>query len=86
VYPEVQRLKETIQALSQSSWFVNATEMAIELDAPIVTNIIMLGALLGIGEIPLGINEIQESIRSVLPASKVDLNLNALDRGYRAVQ
>lgn len=86
VYPEGQRLKETIQALSQSSWFLNATEIAMELDAPVVTNIVMLGALLGIGKIPLGIDEIQENIRATLPASKVDLNLKALARGYRAVQ
>jgi indolepyruvate ferredoxin oxidoreductase beta subunit len=86
VYPDGERLKEAIRLLSRASWFMDATEMALELEAPIVTNIIMLGGLLGIGKIPLGREEIEESIRSMLPVSRVDLNLRALEMGYRAVQ
>ena len=85
VYPDLEKLKEMIHNLSSSSWFLNATEMAVELGAPIVTNIIMTGALIGTKKMPIGVEDVQESIKSTFPAPKVDLNLKALSRGYDAV-
>ena len=86
VYPDLEKLKEMIQNLSSSSWFLNATEMAVELGAPIVTNIIMTGALIGTKKMSIGLEDVQESIKTTFPASKVDLNLKALSKGYDAVQ
>ncbi len=85
VYPDLEKLKEMIRNLSSSSWFLNATEMAVELGAPIVTNIIMTGALIGTKKMPIGVEDVQKSIKSTFPAPKVDLNLKALSRGYDAV-
>lgn len=85
VYPDLEKLKEMIHNLSSSSWFLNATEMAVELGAPIVTNIIMTGALIGTKKMSIGLEDVQESIKATFPASKVDLNLKALSRGYDAV-
>jgi len=85
VYPDLEKLKEMIRNLSSSSWFLNATEIAVELGAPIVTNIIMTGALIGTKKMPIGVEDVQESIKSTFPAPKVDLNLKALSRGYDAV-
>jgi indolepyruvate ferredoxin oxidoreductase beta subunit len=85
-YPDPDKLKETSQALSKSSWFINATEMAMELKARIVANIIMIGALTGTKLIPITLEDIQETIRETFPPSKVDLNLEALSRGFNAVQ
>jgi indolepyruvate ferredoxin oxidoreductase beta subunit len=85
VYPDLEKLKEMIRNLSSSSWFLNATEIAVELGAPIVTNIIMTGALIRTKKMPIGVEDVKESIKSTFPASKVDLNLKALSRGYDAV-
>ncbi|MBW1863377.1 MAG: indolepyruvate oxidoreductase subunit beta [Deltaproteobacteria bacterium] len=85
-YPNLEKLKEMIQALSSSSWFLNATEMAVELGATIVTNIIMTGALIGTKKMSIGVEDVQESIKATFPASKVELNLKALNMGYDAVQ
>ena len=84
-YPDPKRLKEANRSLSKSAWFINASEMAMELNAPIVTNIIMIGALVGTELLPLALEDIQESIKEMFPPSKVDLNLEALDKGYNAV-
>jgi indolepyruvate ferredoxin oxidoreductase beta subunit len=86
IYPDLDRLKEMIQAFSKYYWYVNATKMAMELNSPIVTNVIMLGSLLGLGILPLDMSEVQDEIRETLPSSKVELNLKALDMGFRAVQ
>ncbi len=86
VYPDLEKLKEMIQNLSSTSWFLNATEMAVELGATIVTNIIMTGALIGTKKMSIGVEDVQESIKATFPASKVDLNLKALNMGYDAVQ
>lgn len=85
-YPEMDELEATIKSLSRSAWFLNATEIAVALGAPIVTNIVMAGALVGSGQLPIEIADVQESIRATFPASRVDLNLKALEEGFKAVQ
>ena len=84
-YPDLKKL-EMIKSLSRAAWFLNATEIAMDLGAPIVTNIVMAGALLGPGKVPIDMEGVRKSIKETFPASKVDLNLQALNRGYEAVQ
>ncbi|NIQ39426.1 MAG: indolepyruvate ferredoxin oxidoreductase [Proteobacteria bacterium] len=85
VYPDLEKLREKIQALSLSSWFLNATDMAIALGSPIAANIIMLGALVGVKKVPLTMDEVEDQIRENFPPSTVDLNLQALKLGAEAV-
>ncbi|MBW2204232.1 MAG: indolepyruvate ferredoxin oxidoreductase, partial [Deltaproteobacteria bacterium] len=53
--------------------------------APIVANIIMLGALLGTNKIPINIDEAEKEIKDSFPASKVELNLTALKMGLNGI-
>ena len=41
-YPDYDRLQNAIRELSESAFFLNATDMGLKLGAPIVANIIML--------------------------------------------
>ncbi|KKN46044.1 hypothetical protein LCGC14_0677380, partial [marine sediment metagenome] len=41
-YPDLRELREAIEALSEKTWFLDATDIALKLGAVIVTNIIML--------------------------------------------
>ncbi len=84
-YPDLQELKGAIEALSRSSWFLKATDMAMKVGAPIVANIIMLGALLGTGEIPLNMEEAEQEVKDSFPGSKVELNLTALKMGFNGI-
>lgn len=86
VYPDLEAIKESIQSLSKISSFVNATEMAIDLGAPITSNIIMLGALAGTKTIPLSEKDVEEEIKTTIPGPKVELNLKALDMGINFLQ
>ena len=85
-YPDLDELKRAIQRLSGASWFLNATDLALELQSPIVANIVMLGALAGIRAIPVTKEDVEEEIRNSFPTGKVDLNLQAMKRGIEAVQ
>jgi indolepyruvate ferredoxin oxidoreductase beta subunit len=83
VYPDLDAIKDAIQRLSKTSSFVNATEIAIELGAPIASNMVMLGALAGAEQVPLSEEDVEEEIKTTFPDSKVGLNLKALSMGRR---
>ena len=84
-YPDLERLKKAVEGLSGASWFVDATQLALGLEAPIVANIVMLGALAAVGEIPMTEEDVEEEIRNSFPTPKVDLNLSAMRAGLEAV-
>lgn len=85
VYPDLEAIKDAIQALSKTSSFIKATEMAIELRSLIASNIVMLGAFVGTNQIPLSQEDVEEEIRTTFPSSKVDLNLKALNMGINSL-
>jgi len=67
------------------AWFIDAAAIASELGAPIVVNIVMMGALLGAAQLPLDVDDIEVEIREAFPPEAADLNLKALKRGIDAV-
>jgi indolepyruvate ferredoxin oxidoreductase beta subunit len=81
-YPNLEKLKASIQRLSRSSWFLDATSTAMELGAAIMTNIVMLGALVGSNSLPLSIEDVEEEVKATFPGPKSDLNLRALKKGF----
>jgi len=84
-YPDCDALKQAITELSGSSWFLDATEMGMALGAPVVANVIMLGALIGINRLPLTKTDIEAEIKASFPQDRVELNLKALNLGIEAV-
>ncbi len=84
-YPQMDRLTGAIEELSQKAWFVNVTEMAVELGAPIVANIVLLGCLLGAGQLPLEPAEVEQEMQATFPPDKLELNLEAFKKGMAAV-
>ena len=83
-YPELKQLKSAVKRLSGASWFVDATKLSLKLNSPIVANIVMLGAVTVVEEIPLTEADVEEEIRNSFPAPKVDLNLVAMREGIKA--
>jgi indolepyruvate ferredoxin oxidoreductase beta subunit len=81
VYHGIDKLKSAIQCLSKKSFFLNATKKAMELKEPIVTNIIMIGALIGMKALPLDMADIEKEIRKSFLPSKIDINLKAVSAG-----
>lgn len=85
-YPELSVVLRKIQKLSRGIWTLNATEIGLELGDPIFSNIVMLGALSALNLLPLRREGFQEVIQEMLPSHKLDLNMNAFDRGREAVR
>ena len=82
-YPDLAELESAIAALSAQAWFVPATDIALDLGSAIVTNIIMLGALVGSKTMPISLAQAEDEVRTTIPNSQIELNLEALNRGYQ---
>jgi indolepyruvate ferredoxin oxidoreductase beta subunit len=80
-YPSLEKIQETIRGLARKAWFIDATEIALSLGAPILTNIIMVGALAGTNLIPLDAKTFTEVIEESLPAAHLPDNLKAFEKG-----
>lgn len=84
-YPDIDDLKKAVTDMSAAAWFIDATSIALELNAPIAMNIVMVGALLGTKQLSLDIDDIKTELRESLPPDRLELNITALERGMKAV-
>jgi len=84
-YPDIGELKSAIQTLSKHAWFINATQIALELGNPLLTNVILTGFLVGKNLLPIGREDVEMAIRSLLKPKLVDLNLTAFYTGFSQV-
>ncbi len=80
-YPSCNELKGAIEKLSKLACFVDATSIALKLGAPIVVNIIMVGALIGSGQLALERVDVENEMRNIFPPERMKLNLRALEMG-----
>ncbi len=85
-YPDLNEITAWVAELSEASWFLDATEKAMELGNPILGNIMMIGAAAGIGVLPLDRKDFEAAIAENLSADKQELNLKAYDLGVGMVQ
>lgn len=84
-YPSREQVVSILKELSSRAWLIDATDIALDLGSGILTNIIMLGALVGSGVLPTGPERFEQELRESLPADKLDLNLEAFRRGILEV-
>ncbi|MFH1033589.1 MAG: indolepyruvate oxidoreductase subunit beta [Pseudomonadota bacterium] len=84
-YPDLGRLKEAIAGLCGRLYWLPATEAAFHLGAPILANVVMLGALLASGLLPLGPEHIEGVLSGMFPESKMAANRLALAKGLELV-
>ncbi len=85
-YPDLDEITAWVAELSEASWFLDATEKAMELGNPILGNIMMIGAAAGIGVLPLDRKDFEAALAENLSADKQELNLKAYDLGVGMVQ
>jgi indolepyruvate ferredoxin oxidoreductase, beta subunit len=84
-YPTPEALREAVTTLSAEARFLDATEEAIKLGNPILGNIIMIGAVAGLGVLPVDREFFEAVIREGMPVSRVEVNLRAFEIGLAAV-
>lgn len=84
-YPEMEEVKRAIQELSSESWLLDATQMSLEMGNPILTNMIMMGALVQTNVINLPRSDMEAMIRETFPDEVAQTNITAAIRGMQTV-
>jgi indolepyruvate ferredoxin oxidoreductase, beta subunit len=85
-YPDIDRLFEKVRSLSAKTYFLPATDRALELGSPILANIILLGAAAGAGLLPITEDDLARAIAERVSAAKVDINRTAFRVGADLVK
>jgi indolepyruvate ferredoxin oxidoreductase beta subunit len=84
-YPSMDKLMEDITALSAKTWVIQATEEARKLGNPIMANMILVGALVGSGVLPLDRKAMEPVLRERFPKA-LEINMKAFDKGMELMK
>jgi indolepyruvate ferredoxin oxidoreductase beta subunit len=84
-YPAPEKIRQAVTALSAEACFLDATAEAVHLGNPILGNIIMIGAVEGLGVLPISREIFETVIREGMPTSRVEANLRAFTIGSAMV-
>jgi indolepyruvate ferredoxin oxidoreductase beta subunit len=84
-YPDLDEIKTTLDSLSSHVWMIDATDEAMKLGNPILSNIIMIGAISGLGLLALGLEEFMAVIRETFPEKLQVVNKRAFEIGRNKV-
>ena len=85
-YPTLEAIKQAIGELSQKALYIDASQIGIDLGAPLLTNMVMMGALVGCGFIRLEREKLERQLETVFQAEKLALNLKAFRLGLAEIK
>lgn len=83
-YPDIEEIQALIRAKTARLIAFDAVARAKEAGSIMAVNIVLLGALIQTGVLPIGADAIQTTIRTKTKAAFVDVNLKAFDLGRKA--
>jgi indolepyruvate ferredoxin oxidoreductase beta subunit len=81
-YPGLEEILARLGQASDTIIQLDAAKIAQEAGNRLTTNIVMLGALFGTGQLPIKIATIKETIEARFPAKLGPINIKAFDLGY----
>ena len=84
-YPDLAKVEEAIERLSAKTFYVNATEEALSMGQPILTNIILLGALVGAAILPIGKEDMMPILRERFPGKILEINMQVFEKGMAMI-
>ena len=82
-YPSLDEIKSMFAKLAAKSWIIDATSVAVDLGNPVLSNIIMIGALAGASVLPIDRRAFEKEITKSMSADKHEINLAAFDSGMK---
>lgn len=80
-YPRLETIEQSINGLSLKTWYIDASEIALNLGAPLLTNMVMVGALVGVKLLPLTEDMLERQLKASFLREKLALNLKAFRMG-----
>ncbi len=84
-YPDVELILEKIKGITDRVYPIDASRIADELGSPQSANVVMLGAMLKVVEMPFGMDKLEEALKDVLPKKIWEINIKALWSGFNAI-
>ncbi len=84
VYPDLNKLQDLIREKTSKLIAFDAVSLAKEAGNVLAVNMVLLGALIQTGILPLSAEKIKEAIQSNTKKAFVETNLKAFDLGYSA--
>jgi indolepyruvate ferredoxin oxidoreductase, beta subunit len=84
-YPQPDQIEAWLKRFTRRHWLLPATDEAVKLGAPILANIILIGALAGTGVLPIEREGFSRAIGATMPQSRIAMNLEAFDLGWQMV-
>jgi indolepyruvate ferredoxin oxidoreductase beta subunit len=85
-YPPVEELLKHLRSQVARVYAVSAAAMAQEIGLPQVANVVLLGAAMGTGVIPLDLAVIRDTLAAAIPPKALEANLKALEAGFASVR
>ncbi len=82
-YPPVDGIFKELMSVSRHVYSIEADRIADSLGAPVVHNVVSMGALLSTGVLPLEMEAVRRRLSANVPEQTVEVNTQALDMGYQ---
>ncbi len=85
-YPSLEEILENLRKITQRIYVVNASDIAEEIGSTRVTNVVVIGILLKLLNLPFKYEHVEEALRDLMSGDILELNLKALKAGFKSVQ
>ncbi|MBW2442669.1 MAG: indolepyruvate oxidoreductase subunit beta [Deltaproteobacteria bacterium] len=86
VYPDLKELQELIRKKTSKLIAFNAAALAKEAGNVLSVNMVLLGALIQTGILPLSVDQVKEAMHTKTKKAFLESNLKAFDLGYAAAE
>jgi len=83
-YPSLEEILRQLGKASDRIIQLDAAKTAQDAGSRLATNVVMLGALFGTGQLPIKTATIKETIQAHFPAKVAPVNIKAFNLGYEA--
>ena len=86
IYPETDQIQQTLGDLARKVWWLPITREALQLGNAILANMVMVGALIGTGLLPVTAEDFTPLAHSLWEPKRADLNIRAIETGVQLVR
>ncbi len=86
VYPDLDRLQDLIRAKTAKLIAMDALKLAQLAGSNLAVNMVLLGALIQTGKIPVSAENVKKAMRTKVKPAFLEINLKAFELGFSAAQ